>query len=93
LLPRPQRRESGYRDYDEQALAALSLINRGRRLGYTLREIALYLDTPNEDGRTSLLLSCIEKKLAQFDQLIVDTRSRRASLQSLREGLRQAGAG
>ncbi|MEJ1970726.1 MAG: MerR family transcriptional regulator [Rhizomicrobium sp.] len=91
LLPRPPRRANGYRDYGEPALATLLLIRRARRLGYTLAEIGIYLDAPHGEGRKALLLACIEGKLAQFDEMLAQTRSRRASLQKLREELRQAG--
>ncbi len=83
----PARRESGYRDYDDQAVAALSLISRARRLGYTLKEIGLYLKIPDEAGRTATLLRCIDGKLADFDALMADTQSRRGSLQALRRKL------
>jgi len=92
LLPSPPRRASGYRDYDEKALADLLLIGRARRLGYTLAEIAIYLKAPHGQGRRALLLSCIELKLAQFDEALVETQNRRARLQKLRKELQASSA-
>src|SRR3546814_11894879 len=39
LLPEPQRRASGYRSYDESAVAQLRFIRRAKDLGFTLEEI------------------------------------------------------
>ena len=48
LLEEPQRRASGYRQYDEEAVAVLRFIRRAKELGFTLKEIkgllALRLD-------------------------------------------------
>ena len=63
------------------------MISRARRLGYTLKEIGLYLKIPDEAGRTATLLRCIDGKLADFDALMADTQSRRGSLQALRRKL------
>jgi len=90
LLPPPPRRESGYRDYDEDAQVVLLLIGRAQRLGYTLKEIAFYLDAPQGEGRRALLRRCVDGKLDQLDTVLADTQTRRASLQSLRAALREA---
>ena len=49
LLAEPQRRASGYRQYDEEAVAVLRFVRRAKELGFTLKEIkgllALRLDT------------------------------------------------
>src|ERR1041384_5413921 len=48
LLAEPPRRGSGYRQYDQEAVAVLRFIRRAKELGFTLREIkgllALRLD-------------------------------------------------
>lgn len=48
LLAEPPRRASGYRQYDEDAVAVLRFIRRAKELGFTLKEIkgllALRLD-------------------------------------------------
>jgi len=87
LLPRPPRRQSGYRDYDEQALGVLKLIARAQGLGYTLREIALYLSTPSAEDRRTMLLRCIDGKVNEYDHLLTETQTRLSSLQQLRQEL------
>ena len=48
LLEEPERRASGYRQYDLEAIAVLKFIRRAKELGFTLKEIksllALRLD-------------------------------------------------
>lgn len=39
LLAEPQRRPSGYRQYDESVVARLQFIRRAKELGFTLAEI------------------------------------------------------
>src|SRR5215471_4572439 len=48
LLPDPARTASGYRDYDEAAVARLLFVTRARRIGLTLEQIAEVL--PIWDG-------------------------------------------
>lgn len=43
LLEEPERRASGYRQYDEEAVAILRFIRRAKELGFTLREIKALL--------------------------------------------------
>lgn len=44
LLPRPKRKESRYRIYDETDLKRLMFIKRAKELGFTLKEIKELLD-------------------------------------------------
>lgn len=39
LLPQPQRRASGYRQYGDQDVSRLKFIRRAKELGFTLQEI------------------------------------------------------
>ena len=43
LLAEPQRRASGYRQYDHEAVAVLRFIRRAKELGFTLKEIKALL--------------------------------------------------
>jgi MerR family transcriptional regulator, copper efflux regulator len=44
LLDEPDRRASGYRQYDEEAVAVLRFIRRAKELGFTLKEIKSLLN-------------------------------------------------
>lgn len=43
LLPAPQRRPSGYREYDEAAVRRVRFVRGAKELGFTLEEIAQLL--------------------------------------------------
>jgi MerR family copper efflux transcriptional regulator len=89
LLPSPPRSHSGYRDYDERALEIILFINRARGLGFSLAEVAAHLDSPRDHTRKSRLLPKLEDKIRELDSLLVDLKSRRATLVSLVAELRK----
>lgn len=83
LLPEPQRRASGYRSYDEGAIAQLRFIRRAKDLGFTLEEIRdlLVLSHDRKLGVKAV------KRRAQQRLATLDTRI--AELQRVRDGLAQ----
>ena len=52
LLPRPDRTESGYRDYDEPALQRLRFVQRARSLGFSVREHVAQIDAKMAELRS-----------------------------------------
>lgn len=44
LLPEPERRPSGYRQYDESTVERLEYVRRAKELGFTLAEIRELLE-------------------------------------------------
>ncbi len=53
LLEKPQRKESGYRQYDESVIERLSFIQQAKGLGFTLAEILELLSLEIKTGTTS----------------------------------------
>src|SRR5688572_16538183 len=53
LLAEPRRRSSGYRIYDESAVARLQFIRRAKDLGFTLGEIKSLLELRRDPGATA----------------------------------------
>ena len=51
LLQEPQRRQSGYRQYSEEAVSRLQFIRRAKDLGFTLREIGELLSLGHDPLR------------------------------------------
>ena len=46
LLPRPARRESGYREYSRADVARLSFVRRAKELGFSLCDIGELAECP-----------------------------------------------
>jgi len=81
LLPEPRRRASGYRSYDESAVAQLRFIRRAKDLGFTLEEIRGLLTLSHDRRRgVKAVKKRAEERLAAIDARI-------AELQRVRDGL------
>jgi Hg(II)-responsive transcriptional regulator len=52
LLDQPDRKASGYRQYDDDAVAVLRFIRRAKQLGFTLKEIKALLALRDDDSAT-----------------------------------------
>lgn len=84
ILQSPDRTESGYRDYDDKALEDLILIGRAQELGYTLKEIALYLKADGRESRADLLRNCIDNRMSKVNGQMSRLAAQQASLRALR---------
>jgi len=84
LLEEPQRRASGYRQYEEEAVAVLRFIRRAKELGFTLREIkgllALRLDAT---ATRAEVRQQAKAKVADIEARIADLQRMRDALQNL----------
>ena len=60
LLEKPQRTESGYRDYDASALDRLRFIGDAKEIGFTLKQIRQLLgldaEAPQSCGRVEAMI-------------------------------------
>ena len=84
VLPVPHRwPDSGYRDYDEEALAQLRFIRSAKDLGFTLREIKELLDMRILRGE-----SCVEVRQMLAGK-IADIDRRQRDLKRLRRVLKK----
>lgn len=75
LLPKPARRESGYRVYDEAALAQLRFIKKAQSLGFSLDEIKRIMSLRGQ-GRTTCrcVVSMAEATLEESERKLEETR-------------------
>ncbi len=81
LLEEPDRRASGYRQYDESVVSRLRFIRRAKELGFTLGEISELLSLRVDPSTT-----CADVKSRAEDKLTdIDAKSR--TLQKMKKAL------
>lgn len=82
VLPRPVRRASGYRRYDDEDVVRLRFIRRAKALGFTLEEIRelLSLSARRNEDMVELKQAALAKQ--------ADVEARIAELARVRDGLR-----
>jgi len=95
LLPDAHRwPDSGYRDFDDEALLRLKFIRSAKELGFTLREIKELLDMRILPGESCAeVRQMIGTKLTDLDRRMSEMRRLRRTLVKLEKacGLRAAG--
>ena len=86
LLPRPPRRQSGYRDFSAEAVRVVRFIKRAQALGFSLTEIEdllrLRRDRVTNRRKVRVLAG---KRLDQVDAKIVQLQRMRSALSHLLE--------
>lgn len=84
LLPEPQRRPNGYRQYDSSTADRIAFIRRAQGAGLTLAEIGGVLDVRAE-GRTpcSHVSELLTSKLRDVDERMRELRVLRRELTAL----------
>ncbi len=84
LLAEPARRESGYRQYDDEAVAVIRFIRRAKELGFTLKEIKSLLALRNDSAATRAdIRKQAREKLVNIEAKIADLTRMRAALSRL----------
>ena len=93
LLEEPHRRASGYRQYDDEAVAVLRFIRRAKELGFTLKEIKGLLGLRLDSTATrSDVRREARAKVADIEARIADLQRMRDVLQTLIEKCHGDGA-
>jgi Hg(II)-responsive transcriptional regulator len=90
LLPVPERRASGYRDYDASIVQRIDFIRRARELGFTLAEIAELLELRDGAARARRgarpeVRALVTSKLATIEAKLQHLRAMSAALAGLLE--------
>jgi MerR family mercuric resistance operon transcriptional regulator len=93
LLAKPQRTSSGYRQFDEDAVARLQFIRRAKELGFTLNEIKDLLSL-RVDAHTSCkdVRTRAEAKIADIEGKIKSLRRMKKALEQLMSECNQRGS-
>lgn len=81
LLQEPDRRPSGYRQYDEATLERLAYIRRAKELGFTLAEIRELLDL------SFVAHGCCDHIRQRAEAKITDIEAKVRSLQQMKRSL------
>jgi MerR family Zn(II)-responsive transcriptional regulator of zntA len=90
LLPKSRRSESGYRLYSKDEMERLQLIKRAKLLGLSLSEIKEIVEYAIDGYCGQLhdrLLSLVEAKLDEIDQMIQDLVTFREDLKQYKRNL------
>ena len=83
LLPEPERRPSGYRDYPLEAVRSLRFIRRAKELGFTLEEITQLLRIEGRASAAQDVKTLADRKLADLEGRIRDLRRMQRALRRL----------
>jgi MerR family copper efflux transcriptional regulator len=84
LIPTPDRRPSGYRDYAPTVVLSLHFIRRAKELGFSLREVGELMSLERDERASAADV----RELAH--RKLVDIETRITSLQRMRRALRKA---
>ncbi len=84
LLPEPQRRESGYREYSPEDVFRIKFIKRAQELGFTLKEISELLAL-RVDSKTTCakVKKQAEAKISGIEEKILLLKKMKAALGKL----------
>jgi DNA-binding transcriptional MerR regulator len=86
VLPAPARTASGYRDYDETALARLGFVRAAQSAGLTLAEIRTIIEVREDQGRPcEHVTDLLDRHVAVLDRRIAELQATRAEVHRLRE--------
>jgi MerR family transcriptional regulator, copper efflux regulator len=83
LLPPAERGANGYRQYGDEALQRLQMIQLGQRLGFGLDQLREVFAADRGEQRHELILGSLEARLAQIDQLMADLARQRTETVAL----------
>jgi len=81
LLPEPDKPDSGYRCYSDDAVIRIRFIKRAQQAGFTLKEIAALLSL--DGAHCADVRQLAEQKCQQIDQQIKNLKALRQVLETL----------
>lgn len=89
VLPPPARTSSGYRDYDDAALARLRFVKAAQAAGLTLAEIRQVVAVREAQGLPcEHVCALLDRHAADLDTRIADLQAARAEVRRLRDRAR-----
>lgn len=80
----PDRRDNGYRDYDDKSVQKLAFLKRARQLGFSIEDCRQLLSLYEDKGRASADVKALaEEHLAEVDERLNELRHLRETLAHL----------
>ncbi len=80
----PDRRENGYRDYDDQTIQKLAFLKRARQLGFSIDDCRQLISLYEDKGRASADVKTLaEKHLVEVDKRLEELQHLRDTLSHL----------
>jgi len=80
----PDRRDNGYRDYDNQAVQKLAFLKRARQLGFPIEDCRQLLSLYEDKARASADVKALaEQHLAEIDKRLNELEHLRDTLKHL----------
>ena len=87
LIPEPPRRESGYRQYSQDAVKRLCFIKRAQYLGFTLKEISQLLSlVDNSNSNCKEIRKFTIEKIGDIEAKIDHLQNLKKALDDLAKG-------
>jgi Hg(II)-responsive transcriptional regulator len=81
LLPQPPRRQSGYREFPDDAVRVVRFIKRAQDLGFTLEEVEELLKLRNDKRRDRARVRTVaERRMKEIDQKVAELRAMKKAL-------------
>ncbi|MHA3892167.1 MerR family transcriptional regulator [Acinetobacter sp. GXMZU3951] len=69
LLPKAKRKSNGYREYSENDLKQLFLIQQAQQVGFSLAEIKAFLPSNVSTWNHDVLINILESKIKDIEDL------------------------
>jgi MerR family copper efflux transcriptional regulator len=86
LLPEPERQPSGYRDYDESALARLRFVRAAQAAGLTLAEVRQVIGVRDQTGPPCQhVTQLLDAHAADLDRRLAELTALRDEVHRLRD--------
>ncbi len=83
LIPKPSRRESGYREFTQKHIELINFIKQAKAMDFTLREISEFLLLTKKKGSRKELLNFANNKMNYVENNINNLKRAKQSLQGL----------
>ena len=84
LLPRPPRRDSGYREFPDEAVRIVRFIKRAQDLGFSLDEVEELIRLCGERRRSRARVRDVaERRVRQIDRKLAELRAMKHALTHL----------